>query len=138
MFKIIATAAAATVTLTLAAAPAFADRVDYRQARQADRIEQGLRNGSLTRHEAARLKAEQERIAALERQAERDGRLTREERARLNAAQNHASRNIYSEKHDYESRHRGWNRWNRWGRHGGRSVFNDYSDNNRRWYRRWW
>ena len=67
MSKLIVTAAAAATTLTLATAPAFADRVDARQARQADRIEHGIRNGSLTRQEAARLKAEQERIAAMER-----------------------------------------------------------------------
>lgn len=135
MSKTLVTAAAAVaVTMTLATAPAFADRVDARQARQADRIDQGVRNGSLTRTEAARLKAEQDHIAAMERQAERDGRVTRDERARLDAAQDQASRNIRAEKHDSEGRNRGWNRW---GRYGGRSVFNDHSDN-RRWYRRWW
>ncbi|MEQ1713705.1 MAG: hypothetical protein ABL908_20240 [Hyphomicrobium sp.] len=135
MSKTLATAAAAVaVTMTLAAAPAFADRVDARQDRQSDRIEQGIRNGSLTRTEAARLKSEQDRIAAMERAAERDGRVTRDERARLEAAQDQASRNIRAEKHDSESRTRGWNRW---GRNSGRSVFNDHSDN-RRWYRRWW
>ncbi len=135
MSKTLVTAAAAVaVTMTLAAAPAFADRVDQRQFNQERRIEQGLRDGSLTRSEATRLKAEQDRIAAMERQAERDGRVTRDERARLDAAQDQASRHIRAEKHDSESRTRGWNRW---GRHGGRSVFNDYSDN-RRWYRRWW
>ncbi len=130
-FKSIATVAAAIATMTIAAAPAFADRVDARQARQADRIQDGLRDGSLTRLEAARLKAEQSRIAALERQAERDGYLSSAERARLAAAQRAASRNIYEERHDAQNRSRGWRRW---GRHNGRSVFNDYSVRTRRWW----
>lgn len=131
MTKTLATVvAAAAVASTLAAAPAFADRVDQRQSNQANRIEQGLRDGSLTRQEAARLKDEQARIAKLEREAERDGRITREERARLGAAQNRASRNIYEERHDSESR----NRWNRW---GSRSSHNDGGYRGY-WSRRWW
>ncbi|MBA4174057.1 MAG: hypothetical protein C0511_15725, partial [Hyphomicrobium sp.] len=66
MSKTITTALAAvvmTATLAGAAVPAFADRVDERQARQAERIRDGLRNGSITRQEAQRLKAEQDRIA---------------------------------------------------------------------------
>ena len=133
MSKLIATAAAAAAVTLSFAAPAFADRVDARQARQADRIEQGLRNGTLTRHEAAHLKAEQDRIAAMERQAERDGRLSPAERARLDAAQDAASRHIRAEKHDFENRRR--SRWG-WGRWNGRSVFNDYGST--RTYRRWW
>ena len=129
-FNTVSTAvAAAAVTLTLAAAPAFADRVDQRQANQEARIQQGLRDGSLTRAEAARLKAEQDRIAALERQAERDGRVTREERARLERAQEQASKHIYQERHDSENRRSGWSRW---------GSYNNNSGENRRWYRRWW
>ncbi len=138
MSKTITTALAAvavTIALAGAAVPAFADRVDERQARQAERIRDGLRNGSITRQEAQRLKAEQDRIAALERQAERDGRVTREERARLEAEQNRASRNIRAEKHDGETRH---NRWSRYGGWGGRNAYHDNNHGERRWYRRWW
>lgn len=143
---LIATAAAATVALSLGAATAYADRVDSRQARQADRIEQGIRNGSLTRQEAAKLKAEQEYIAALERQAERDGRLSREERARLEAAQDRASKHIRSEKHDADNRYthsqpwkdyrythsQRWRKWKRW------SWSGDGNLNNSHRQRHWW
>lgn len=129
--SIVTTAAAAAATLTIAAAPAFADRIDARQNRQADRIEQGLRDGSLTRNEAARLRAEQGRIAEMERHAERDGRISAAERARIEAAQRAASRNIYSERHDFENRRHGWFRW---GRYGGRRAFDDHSYRNRRWW----
>lgn len=138
MSKTITTALAAvavTVALAGAAVPAFADRVDERQARQAERIRDGLRDGSITRQEAQRLKAEQDRIAALERQAERDGRVTREERARLEAAQDRASKNIRAEKHDAESQR---SRWSQYGGWGGRNAYNDNNHGERRWYRRWW
>lgn len=87
--------------------------VDRRQLNQEIRIERGLRDGTLTRFEAARLKAEQDRIQRLEYEARRDGYVSAAERDRLRAAQNSASRNIYLERHDYESRgpNRRWWSW---------------------------
>ena len=128
MSKTVTAALAMAVVLTLAAAPASADRIDQRQYNQDMRIEQGLRDGSLTRYEAEKLRAEQDRIRAMERQAERDGKVTREERARLEAAQNQASRHIFQERHDGESR---GSKWRRWGSN------NNYGHEGRRWYR-WW
>lgn len=103
--------AAATATFATAAS---ADRIDQRQANQERRIQQGLRDGTLTRREAAQLEAEQARIRAMERAAERDGRVDRHERARIEAAQDAASRRIYQERHDAETRGSGWNRWRNW------------------------
>lgn len=123
-------ASAALIAASFAALPASADEIDRRQYNQSKRIEQGLRDGSLTRQEAARLKAEQDRIAAMERQAERDGRLTREEKARIDRAQDQASKHIYQERHDSESR------WSRWKRSWRGSASNDHGY--RSWYRRWW
>jgi len=129
---------AAGAAATLLAAPASADRVDARQDRQEVRIQQGLRDGSLTRREAASLEAEQARIRALERAAERDGHLSREEKRRLEEAQDRASRHIRAERHDEETRGsgRGGNRWSYWGRR------NSYSEIDRGvprpWYRRWY
>jgi hypothetical protein len=114
-----------------AATAGIYDRVDVRRAEQAQRIQQGIRSGELTRAEAAKLKAEQAHIRHLERKAERDGRNTRSERARITAAQNASSRSIYAEKHDSQDRNRrfgkryGWNKgavphkkrekvWKRW------------------------
>lgn len=86
------------------------DGVDARQARQAARISDGIRNGSLTRHEAASLTAEQRRIAAFERRARADGHLDRQERTRLSHMQNRANRHIIAEKHDSQRRLPWWRR----------------------------
>jgi uncharacterized membrane protein YebE (DUF533 family) len=115
------------------ASTAQADVTDTRQARQAHRIEQGVRSGSLTRSEAAKLAAEQERIRALERNAKRDGYVDPAERRRLQAAQNSASRNIRAEKHDYEDRgpRRRW--WGHYGWRGDRHGYG-YGYGPRRWW----
>src|SRR5918992_4900288 len=61
--------------------------IDRRQGNQEWRIERGLRDGSLTRQEYARLKREQQRIEALERWPRRDGVITPYERQQIRAAQ---------------------------------------------------
>jgi hypothetical protein len=106
--------------------PAMADRIDNRQARQMERIDHGVRNGTLTRFEAIKLRKQQRDIARLERKFERDGRLTRNERATLTKLQNRASRMIRAEKHDNQVRGKRFNR-NR-GHRVGYVPF----------YRRWW
>ncbi|MGE4129173.1 MAG: hypothetical protein AB7E80_13505 [Hyphomicrobiaceae bacterium] len=115
---------------TLSALPASADQIDRRQARQSDRIEQGIRSGSLTPREAAQLRQQQAYIRDLERKYERDGRLSPQERARLNAALDAANRSIYREKHDAQSR------WSGRGWFGRRHSEN--APGNRPWYRRWY
>ena len=125
-------AAAALAATALTTLPASADEIDRRQANQISRIQQGLRDGSLTRSEASRLIEEQKRIAEMERRAERDGKVTRQEKAALDRAQDNASRHIYQERHDNESR---WSRWRRnWG--GDRQANHD--NGHRPWFRRWW
>ncbi|MCB1876805.1 MAG: hypothetical protein KDH88_12600 [Chromatiales bacterium] len=86
-------------------APVFAakhheSRVDVRQERQWDRIEQGRESGELTRREFRRLKKEQRQIALLERTFLEDGRLSRLERRLLKAKQDEASKNIFRLKHN--------------------------------------
>lgn len=116
----------------LAATPVAADEIDARQARQLQRIEQGVRAGTLTRHEARGLIEEQKRIAELERRADRDGRVDRHERAEIAAAQDRASGRIFQEKHDSDNRPRHhWKRYGYWGHQGywGRDGY---------WGRRWY
>jgi hypothetical protein len=79
-------------------------RVDRRQEKQQQRIEQGIRSGRLTPKEAQRLEAQQEKIRRMEDKAKADGVLTRKERVRLNRRQNQASRNIYRKKHNLRRR----------------------------------
>jgi len=78
--------------------------VDNRQHRQQRRIRQGVKNGSLTRKEAARLEAGQARTRRIERRAKADGTVTAAERAKLQHRENKTSRRIYKQKHDNQSR----------------------------------
>lgn len=98
----------AAMLTAFVAGPAFADSIDRHQYNQQKRIEQGVRSGQLTRHEAQKLEAEQARIAAMERRAKSDGHVDPWERRQIGKAQAHASRDIYREKHDGEGR---WRRW---------------------------
>jgi hypothetical protein len=97
-------AAAFTLTAGSAFAGTFDPGIDYRQARQHERIVQGIRSGELTAREANRLIAEQRAIAAEERYFKRDGRLSSWERAVLERDLDRASRDIYRQKHDAQTR----------------------------------
>jgi len=85
--------------------------VDARQDRQQYRIEQGIRDGSLTRREAHALIEEQRQIADYERRAKADGYLDARERATLRSMQDNASRHIAAERHDTEVRRPWYRRW---------------------------
>jgi uncharacterized membrane protein YebE (DUF533 family) len=117
-------AASLALAATTLAAPAFADytAIDAEFQAQRGRIEQGIRSGQITRHEAVSLRAEQDRIARLIARARSDGRVNPYERREIEQAQAVASQRIYAEKHDRENvrtaeapRHRFWQRprwWN--------------------------
>ena len=85
---------------TLAPTP----HLDRREANQADRIRDGVRDGSLTRGEAARLGAEQRHIRREEARFKADGNVTPRERAHLERDLNRASRDISRARHN--RRHR--------------------------------
>ncbi|MFO1085631.1 MAG: hypothetical protein U1E21_13775 [Reyranellaceae bacterium] len=92
--------------------------IDQREANQQERIEQGRRNGSLTREEYYRLEQGQNRIENYERRARADGVVTRQERQQLDNMLDRQGRQIYRETHDSERT--GWgDRNGRNGRHGG-------------------
>jgi hypothetical protein len=90
------------------ATPAFAydnhRSINDLEHREQLRIQQGIRNGDLTRTEARRLEAEQARIRINERFDRMNGRLTPRERERLNWELRHASRDIHRQKHDNQYR----------------------------------
>ena len=90
----------AGMTTTAVAAPAEA-RINQRQAKQQQRIDAGISNGSLTAREVNRLQRQQGHIAAYEARSRADGPgLTKAERYRLHQMQDRASANIYHQKHD--------------------------------------
>jgi hypothetical protein len=76
-------------------------RIRTRQARQQQRIAQGIESGQLTARETARLERKETR---LNREIRRDradgGGLSAQERTKINRQQNRLSRQIYREKHD--------------------------------------
>jgi polyhydroxyalkanoate synthesis regulator phasin len=78
--------------------------VNARQRNQQGLIAQGVRSGELTKEEAKGLAQEQRSIRQEERQYKADGVLTKDERKDLHQDLNAASRNIYNEKHDSDTR----------------------------------
>ena len=78
--------------------------VDNRQKRQQRRINQGVKSGTLTRKEAAKLEAGQAKTETMEAKAKADGTVTRKERAKLQHQQNKTSGKIYRQKHDNQNR----------------------------------
>ena len=98
----------AGVALAQSAAPAPAatstPRIDQRRENQQDRIQQGVKSGQLTRHEARTLRRGQRRIARMEQRAKADGQVSPQERHRITVAQNQQSRKIYRLKHNNRTR----------------------------------
>lgn len=88
------------VMIFVIADDAVAGRIGQRQARQQDRICQGVRSGELTRGETVRLERQQARIRQEKRCMKSDGNLTPAERLRLERMQDKASRDIYRLKHN--------------------------------------
>ena len=81
--------------------------VNERERRQQRRIVDGVRDGELTRKEFKKVEREQAKIHYKEAKAKADGEFTAKERAKIQKRQNQASRHIYREKHDKQTR----NRW---------------------------
>lgn len=74
--------------------------INQRQRDQQHRIGQGVHSGQLTAGETRHLERQQARIQRTKRRDKADGTVTPQERAQLTHMQNHASRNIYRDKHN--------------------------------------
>ncbi len=100
--RLLAAALLAAATFAHAAPPAAAPAPAQAAAplTQDDRIQQGERDGSLTAKEARRLRAEQDKIHALERKAERRGGPTEREQRKLDKLREKADEDITSYKHN--------------------------------------
>jgi len=89
------------------------NRIDRRQARQRERISNGIDSGDLSRKETKRLLKNQRQIARMERRFERDGYYSPRERRIMENALDRASHRIKRAKNDgysprYGRHHRGW------------------------------
>jgi aminoglycoside phosphotransferase family enzyme len=78
--------------------------INHRERRQQRRIVNGVKKGELTKNEVKKLEKEQARIHRQEARAKADGEFTDKERAKIQKKQNTASRHIYKEKHDNQTR----------------------------------
>lgn len=97
--------AATTALATANQAEARRWGVNARENRQQNRIYNGVANGSLTQHEAARLGKQQIKLARREARMRQSGNgLTNNERAKLERQENRTSRSIYNQKHDGQIR----------------------------------
>lgn len=85
---------------------AQARRNNNREARQEARINQGIKSGELTAHEAKKLERGQERIDEAQDKAMADGKMTAKEKLKLEKMQDRQSRKIYRQKHDAQDRDR--------------------------------
>jgi hypothetical protein len=98
--------AAVSLGLSAAAVPASAQawqNINQRQARLDQRIEQGVRNGALTRPEARRLRAEFNQLVRLENRY-RVGGLSRWERSDLSRRFDALSARVRYERNDRQDR----------------------------------
>lgn len=76
-------------------------QVNKRLSNQKARINQGVKNGTLTKSQAGQLHKEDHQIRQEERDmaSQNNGHITKQEQRTLNAQENQASRQIYDEKH---------------------------------------
>lgn len=100
----LAVAAALVVSGSVAASAASTKPVDKRLANQAERIEDGRRDGSITWTEGRKLRREQREIGGLKNEFLADGHLSKRESHVLRHKQQMASWNIVAEKHDRRRR----------------------------------
>jgi hypothetical protein len=75
-----------------------------RNANQEQRIENGVKNGSLTNREAANLERGQAKVDRKEANAATNGHVGAGEQKSIQAAENHQSKRIYREKHNSHKR----------------------------------
>jgi uncharacterized membrane protein YebE (DUF533 family) len=83
----------------------FQQQINTRQDRQMDRIQVGMRSGTLTRMEFRKLMQEQHDIRTMARHFRADGFINAREFQRLDQALDRASRNIHEERHDRQVRY---------------------------------
>jgi hypothetical protein len=75
-----------------------------RNINQETRIEQGVKSGSLTNHEVAKLERGQAKVDHREAAAGSDGHISAKEQARIQRAENRQSKRIHHEKTDAQER----------------------------------
>lgn len=75
-----------------------------RNIKQQERIEQGVKSGELTNHEAAKLERGQARVDRKEARAGADGHVDAHEQVSIQHTEHRQSKRIYRQKHDAQSK----------------------------------
>ncbi len=101
---VFALAGAIALTATAPVAAKQWQNINQRQERLYNRIEQGIRSGTLNRREADRMRTQFVRLEQRERDYRRSNGLSRAERADLNQRFDRLSARLYNEKHDRQYR----------------------------------
>jgi Ni/Co efflux regulator RcnB len=102
---IVSILASALLMGTAFAADEKEGKIQQRKENQQKRIGQGVKNGSLTPHETARLEHKETKLNKEVRhdRKENGGNLTNKEKAQVNRQQNRLSKQIYKQKHDAQT-----------------------------------
>lgn len=79
-------------------------RMNRRRDNHAMRIQQGIRQGDLTRREASALRMREARIRGMVQMAKADGMITPRERMMIRKAKQRADMAIYAKRHNAEVR----------------------------------
>lgn len=98
-------AAAVTLATPIAANAAPWQSINARQENMWHRIDQGVRNGSLTRQEATRLQANYRQLVRLEQTYRNSNGLSLRERNDLQRRYDRLSRAVQAQKHDSQNRY---------------------------------
>ncbi|TAG06335.1 MAG: hypothetical protein EAZ43_01655 [Betaproteobacteria bacterium] len=98
--QIVVAASLALAFSTAGFAQVATPAVKERQENQAQRINQGVASGELTKREAQTLRTEQRAIRAEKAAFKADGKVTAAERAQLRRDQKQASKRIHAKKHN--------------------------------------
>jgi hypothetical protein len=102
--RIAMTALVAVFMTTALSAQEATPRINKRQRNQQQRIEQGAKSGQLTKKEVRHLEARESKIQADKINAKADGKVTAAERRKLKREENRASKAIYRQKHDAQTK----------------------------------
>jgi hypothetical protein len=100
ILSIIAATTCVSAIAVFSPSSASAGPIHDRQVNQQERIYKGVQQGTITPYEYKKLEAREAKIAAQRLVYLKDGNLTRNEAARLTNAQNRTSRAIHRDRHD--------------------------------------
>ena len=102
-FSLVLVAGMSAYTFAQTATPVIKEQ----QENQHDRIQSGVKRGSLTRREATRMRNKVRETHAEIKEAKADGVVTHEEKVDIKLDQTQNSKAIYRQKHDGQRRRRG-------------------------------